>query len=490
MRLMSFEHYQNYPKYFVVGFVLVALLGSVSPVRGQTQPNTVQPNTIPTNQMAPNTEPTSRSPTNTEAPNLSAPNTSRPNTVPPSNGFTGRPNPDGSLPVRPGALVNPRGERTQDVQVAQANGQQIVPDRIRNTGTPGGNPQPRPTQPIPVPVPGQPQQAVPNIGQPFPQLTVEEAAELDKFLAQWEKRTSSIKVFESQFQCWVYGSNLLENSDANTPDYCTYGIVRFAAPNRGSYEILGERDANGKAVPGKRQSKILTTGEAVLDYNFDEKVVSVSMIPKDQQHELVGGGPLAFVFGTSPEALKRRFFLRLSTPASRAQMGEVWLEAYPRLAEDAAEFQRVQLVVDRTKIIPKALIQHANNEKEKRTFQFLEKTMIISAKDDVYKDFIAKHLQPRIEKGWTRDIQNVPQVESPQVASPNTRPLNAQTANPNPAYANQPQQNPPPQNRQQDNSVRPITPQPVPAFNPPQPQPSNVVETPLYNSQGNGARRY
>lgn len=489
MRFESLKHCLG--KFVCFSVIFILLLGSGSFAWGQAS------NAVQTNQMPPNAGQVSRNPTNTDSPNLDAPNIAKPNTTPPSTGFRGTPNPDGSLPVRPGAIVNPRANTTQTNnsghQVAQAR-QPVIPDQIRNTGIPGRSTQPQPQGQNPN-APERPQQAIPNIGQPFPQLTVQEAAELDQFLTLWEKRTSTIKVFESHFQCWEYGTNLLENTDRDKPDFSTYGIIRYAAPNRGSYEILGEI-VDGKKEKDKRQSRHITSGEALFEYDFKEQTVFIQKIPEDQQHELAGGGPLAFVFGANPEVLKKRYFLRLNTLPDREKKGEIWLEAYPRLPEDTTEFQRIQLVVDRNKVIPKAFIRYNPNGKGKTTFTFWENTMRISAKADVHANFVARYMQPEIPKGWKRETPGASQAESPQLAnSSTTRPLNVQTvggqngvqpANSNPAYTNQPQsaqQNP------QHNQVRPIMPQQqqvVPPFNPPNQQPpanQNVVETQLYNTQ-------
>jgi len=80
---------------------------------------------------------------------------------------------------------------------------------------------------------------------------------------------------------------------------------------------------------------------------------------------------LPFLFNSSPEDLKRRYFIRLVQPPQDAT-GQVWLEAYPRSQEDAANFQRATLIINTNDMMLHALQLYMPGGKAWTAYQFYD----------------------------------------------------------------------------------------------------------------------
>ena len=417
-------------------FLIVLSLGSLSFLQAQTQ-NQVQPNGMGRSITAPNRV----------TPNTTTAAVVAPNRVPASQAPQAVPNPDGTLPIRPGAVVNTGANPA----AGNSRSTQLIPNTIPRTGMPGGpvNPDVQPPN-----QPQRPQQVLPNSGQPFPQLTVQEAADLDRFLDIWEKKSSLITYFKSDFRCWERGQDLLENPDPNKPEPSTYGVIQYIAPNKGVYEVLGSVvDGKKEAAGDNNRTKLLSTGDKVYEYDFSEKIVSIYAVPPEQRNEVAGGGPVPLIFGAKAADLKKRYYLQIITTPKRAELGELWLEAFPKTPEDAVEFRSVQLIFDEKRLIPLGFVKFNANGKGMTSYKFLTDTMKISGQKNIINDVLARQFKPDIPAGWqTQEI--TPQEQAPMMVQPNP-----QNASPIIPAAGQ-------------------TPQPTPQVI--QPQPQQPDETPLY----------
>jgi hypothetical protein len=100
-------------------------------------------------------------------------------------------------------------------------------------------------------------------------------------------------------------------------------------------------------------------------------------MPKELQGKGIGDGPLPFVFGIEAQKLKQRYFMRIITP--RDVQNEVWLEAYPRFQQQAAEFSRVQVILQVTgstkSLLPYAIQIYSPNGKDRIVYQLREPSM-------------------------------------------------------------------------------------------------------------------
>ena len=95
----------------------------------------------------------------------------------------------------------------------------------------------------------------------------------------------------------------------------------------------------------------------------------VHKLPPERQGKAIADGPLPFLFGSTADMLKRRYFIRIVTPAGVP--GQVWLQAYPRFQQDAANFHHAHFIIT-DKMEPYALEMIQPNEKDKIVYRFYD----------------------------------------------------------------------------------------------------------------------
>jgi TIGR03009 family protein len=184
---------------------------------------------------------------------------------------------------------------------------------------------------------------------PF-ELTPLEQQQLDIFLTNWDRKCQTIKAMECEFHKFEYNSTM--SSDANQLIYATYGVAKYAVPNKGLFWEQGEF-IEGKPVAGQREFKAVCDGKSYFLFTFPVKdpmqkqpkggEVVEYPLPENMRGSRTFDSPIMFVVGAKPQELKERFFLRL-TPHSKPEEYIV-LEAHPKLLEDAKEFRMVQIIV-------------------------------------------------------------------------------------------------------------------------------------------------
>jgi TIGR03009 family protein len=219
-------------------------------------------------------------------------------------------------------------------------------------------------------VPGQPAMGQPIQGPPVrpvaPQapfvLSPPEAAALENLLTDWERRNKEIHVLESKFFRWKYDT-AFGNGQPPPPDE---GVLKFAAPDKGLMKI--------DAKDPKQSEQWLCDGKSIYQFSYPEKVVTEFVMPKELQGKGIGDGPLPFVFGIEAQKLKQRYFMRIITPPT--VQNEVWLEAYPRFQQQAAEFSKVQVILQiagpTKSLLPYAIQIYTPNGKDRTVYQLQE----------------------------------------------------------------------------------------------------------------------
>ena len=82
----------------------------------------------------------------------------------------------------------------------------------------------------------------------------------------------------------------------------------------------------------------------------------------------IANSPLPFLFGAEAKKLKQRYFLRIITPANAK--GQIWLEAFPRYQQDAANIHVAQFIIAAHDMSPVGLRLIQPNEKDYVSYQF------------------------------------------------------------------------------------------------------------------------
>lgn len=239
-------------------------------------------------------------------------------------------------------------------------------------------------------------------------LNPQQQADVDNVLVAWERASEKTKTFKCSFTRWKYDVVFQPDQKPVAEDQ---GVLKFAAPDKGLYEVSGDRP-----------EKWICNGSAIYQFDYTTKTLREHQLPPELQGKAIADGPLPFIFGAKADKLRQRYFIRLATPADVAR-DQIWLEAYPRFQQDAAEYQRAVLILTRSSLQPYAIQLFSPGGKEWVTHVFAgQKT-----NDLLSSIFGDDFWHPRAPSGWRRDVVSSPSTDNPQ--APQT-PRSAQTSPP------------------------------------------------------------
>lgn len=213
------------------------------------------------------------------------------------------------------------------------------------------------------------QPVVPQVPAEFVLNQLQEAA-LDQVLDAWQQSSSKITTFSVDFDRLEYVpafGPVINNQQA--PLNKNKGELSYAKPDKGSFQITeisiykvqpppaNQPNAPQKGDWEKQPSAIgehwVCDGKSVYEFRSDQKQVIERPLPPQAQGQAIIDGPLPFLFGAERDKLKKRYFMRIDDTRSTAQ--EVWIIAQPKFQEQAADFSRVELILNRERLLPSAM---------------------------------------------------------------------------------------------------------------------------------------
>jgi len=247
----------------------------------------------------------------------------------------------------------------------------------------------------------QPQQPPPP---PFT-LTPQDEAQLDRVLKAWEQKSKDIKTFDCSFVRWEYDPIFAKpNADPKAPTYKDQGILKYAAPDKGVFQILTSETPEGKMGPVEddRADHWICDGKSVFQYIPKQKRLVEHKMPPEMQGKAIVDGPLPFLFGADAQKLRQRYFLRV-IPAPTERKNEIWLEAYPRFQGDAANFRSAILALVMPDMIPKALQILQPNGKSRTSYEFYDIVL-----NDPLRLFQGNPFQAYTPRGWQKVVEDAP----------------------------------------------------------------------------------
>ncbi|NLX94801.1 MAG: TIGR03009 domain-containing protein [Rhodopirellula sp.] len=224
--------------------------------------------------------------------------------------------------------------------------------RVSAQTAPQGRPSPQPyasTQNRPSQQTAPPQQVPARF-----QLTPHENAELNRALKVWEQASNQVKTFESDFHRFTYDAAF---GDPTKP-IVDQGHLMYSAPDKGMFRVEGPRPEHW-----------ICDGKAIFEYNFQSKQLVEHRLPPELHGKAISDGPLPFLFGANAEKLKQRYFMRITTPPDKNGK-EVWLEAYPRFQQDAANFQSADVILSVGGMQPTAVQIWEPGGKQRKVYEF------------------------------------------------------------------------------------------------------------------------
>ena len=222
-------------------------------------------------------------------------------------------------------------------------------------------------------------------------LTPQEQAQVDHFLRAWEQRSDKIKTFETKFARREYDP--VFGPKDGQPRFTDEGELKFKAPDKGLFLVNGERP-----------EQWVSDGNSIFEFNHQKRQLIEHKLPPEMQGKAIEDGPLPFLFGAQAEKLKRRYWIRL-LPPPRGVQNQIWLEAYPRHQQDAANFQRAELILNAQDLLPLGMQLHLPNGKSRTSYTFYG---VVVNDPNPLRFLKGDPFSPKSPLGWTRVIENPP----------------------------------------------------------------------------------
>jgi len=284
-----------------------------------------------------------------------------------------------------------------------------------------------PATPVAVPANRLPERvaAVPAAPQPPAPLSPQEQAALDRLLAAWEARNAAVSTWSCTFHKWEY--NAWSPADA-AGDRLAFaestGELKYAAPDKGLFRVRESKQWNPEARRyevrgGEAGEHWVCNGESIYEFRHSDRQLRETKLPPEMRGKAISDGPLPFVFGAKADTLRKRYFMRLITPPEVRD--QVWLESLPRYQTDAANFSKVELILQARDLMPFAIQIYKPGGQDRDVYQFDPRTSLIDKSLDMLRDF-AKPITPFGYKFILEDLSaQVPPPAAGQPPSPTPR---------------------------------------------------------------------
>lgn len=190
---------------------------------------------------------------------------------------------------------------------------------------------------------------------------------VDDVLNYWEQSSSKIERYRCEFTRWEYDSAWGPKPDPKTGKRdairISYGEIKYGKPDKGLFKVNKVLHYTPPKAPNDRPQYLpqdgeqgdhwVCDGENVYEFIHEQKKLIVHELPPDMRGEAVTNGPLPFVFGANAAKIKERYWVGVFTPPTAK--GEYWLEAWPKYPDDAKNYKKVEIIIDETDFLPKAI---------------------------------------------------------------------------------------------------------------------------------------
>lgn len=277
----------------------------------------------------------------------------------------------------------------------------------------------------------------------FP-LAANQQAWVDEVLLAWEKTSDEIVTFKCKMQRWEYDP-AFGPKDPTTPHTFGEGIVQYAKPDKGMFKVESLKKFVGAAKVGGNPwvteigEQWVCDGRSIFEFDTRNQRLRQAILPKEMQGKAIADGPLPFLFGAKIATIKSRYWIGPAPNTPDGHEGEYWLEAVPRYSRDAANFQKVTIILDEKDFLPKALDVYAPNYNKKtnpaHTAYAFESRETTSKKNNPLIDpeklkfWKSQFYEPKVPSGWKKvveDMNEIPQgprpVQGPAAPGTATRP--------------------------------------------------------------------
>ena len=290
-------------------------------------------------------------------------------------------------------------------------------------------PAPRQQQAAQQQPPRQPPQVVPKGLQLAKSLSPQEQQRTNQLLEAWEKESNKVDSFKCKFTRWDYDETFgPKNNQFLMAE--RQGEIKFRAPDKGSFKEVSmkvyEAPKDEKSRGGYVESKDgiehwVCDGSAIYQFKGQVKTLEITELPPAMRGKAITEGPLPFVFGAKAKTLRERYWFRETTPPEQ-QGKQIWLEAWPKLAQQAADMQRVEVILGANDLLPVGMEVYAPNGKDHTAYVFADRVV-----NDPLGFFKGDFMPPMTPFGWKK-VYNPAGAPPPAAQLPPANPLKQATA--------------------------------------------------------------
>jgi TIGR03009 family protein len=221
-------------------------------------------------------------------------------------------------------------------------------------------------------VPQQQPQAIPV--PPEFVLNPMQQAYLDQVLSAWQTESGKVAIFQCPFERWEFNNAF--GPGGGLPLHKNKGELSYQQPDKGSFQIIEVNTWQAKPVPpgGAPPAQAqgdwvlqkdaigehwVSDGQNIYEYRANQKQLVVRPIPPALQGKAIQDGPLPFLFGADAAKLKARFRMRAEQQVNNPD--EILVQSLPTLPADAADYRQIDVMLDRQRMMPKAMQVHLPN---------------------------------------------------------------------------------------------------------------------------------
>ncbi|MFM8291975.1 MAG: TIGR03009 domain-containing protein [Planctomycetia bacterium] len=259
-----------------------------------------------------------------------------------------------------------------------------------------------------------------------PPLAPRDQAALDQLLAAWEARSAAVRTWSCTFFKWEYNAWSPADEKGERLAFAeSTGELKYGAPDKGLFRVKESKQWNPQTRRyevrgGESGEHWVCNGESIFEFRHADRQLRETKLPPEMRGKAISDGPLPFVFGARADTLKKRYWMRVITPP--AVQDQIWLEALPRFQADAANFSKVELILQARDLMPFAIQIYKPGGQDRDVFQFDPRTSLIDKGLDLFRDFA----KPTTPFGYKYILEDVPTA---QPAPPPSGPRPAVPAN-------------------------------------------------------------
>ncbi len=246
-----------------------------------------------------------------------------------------------------------------------------------------------------------------------------EKQRLDQVLGFWQGRSGKVKTYECNFTRWEYDS-VFGPADPRMAKTKSVGRIRYASPDKGEFKVdkIGQFNPAQLNAPQKFAMKDsdhdehwICNGHSVFELNGKTKTLREERLPPEMQGQSITAGPLPFMFGAKKDELLGRYWMKEIIPPKNRK-GEYWIEARPKFRDDAANFQKILVILDETNFLPVAMQVFPPTWDGKKNWS----RSVYAFNKRKFNDplqrgqqFLGRFISPKVPRGWKRVVNNVGQ---------------------------------------------------------------------------------